>query len=121
MLDMHDFSAKHTRGVPVLGGLIQLQESNHISKIEKLLNIHIEIIIYYLKQKSEFKSSFKQPDYLSGTAMLTFFPVLDNLFLVRSSSKDENILSVSVLQVFVNPNKILDWKTNRNLILLTNI
>ena len=51
MLDMHDFSAKHTRGVPVLGGLIQLQESNHISKIEKLLNIHIDIIIYYLKHK----------------------------------------------------------------------
>ena len=45
MPDMHEFSANHTRGVPVLGGSNQVHESKillaNIGKIKKSLNIHI--------------------------------------------------------------------------------
>ena len=46
---------------------------------------------------------------------------MDDIFLGCSSPKDENIHLVSLLQIFGHPNKILDWQTNSNIILFTNI
>ena len=42
--------------------------------------------------------------------MLVFSPVMDNLLMVRSGPKGENILSMSLLQIFGHPNKMLDWQ-----------
>ena len=59
--------------------------------------------------------------YLRNSWMLIFSLVMDNLLWVRSSPKGENILSVSLLQIFGHPNKMLDWRANRHITLHTNI
>ena len=69
---MHEFSANHTGGVLVLCGSNQVHDSKlwlpNIRKTKKCLNIHIEIISNSLKKPTKSKSSFKHPDYISGTA-----------------------------------------------------
>ena len=58
--------------------------------------MQVDIIIHFLKQNNP--TSFQHADYLSGTAECWYF--LQSGVLVRSSTKDENILSVSLLQIF---------------------
>ena len=53
--------------------------------------------------------------------MLIFSPGMTNLFLGRSSSEGEYIISVSLLRIFGHPNTLLDWRANSNLIFHTNI
>ena len=43
------------------------------------------------------------------------------LFEGYSQPDARKVTYMSLLQIFANPNKMLDWLTNSNLILLTNI
>ena len=89
----------------------------NIRKLKIALIYAYEILHIILWNKTIYIYVIPQTSRLSlrNSWMLIFSPVMDNFLLSRSSPKDENILSVSLLQIFGHSSKRLAGKSKPNI------